>query len=214
MCFRTASLQNPSFRSTEIAKFRQGIHNLERFTPKLIVSLKECINTEEFLESHISKCFVPKLYEAGDAIKLLCHSLTLAPLTANKMRNNDEYLMLGLSPLIPAEEITPCVTPSYVAPLAVKFTNNCVPLGCFSHTVASLLSKYLWSFYRDDNGSIKCLAPNVVFFYDKISRLQIVLVDAVTHLEVHLPQSDLSTSNSVYNSESLFYRFTNCPSCC
>ena len=163
----------------EVEKFRQGIRELPRFTPRLVTSLEECIITEDILDNHLSKCFIPNLYEAQDAIKLLCHTLTLTPLTTNRVSREDEYLMMSLSPLIPEEEITRHVAPTSetVAPLAVKFTNDCVPLGCFSHTVASLLSKYRWSLYRDDaKASPKCLTQSVVSFYDGISQLQIVLM--------------------------------------
>ena len=183
--------QFPFYCIVEVAKFRQEIRQLPRFTPRLITSLEECIITEDILDSHLSKCFIRNLYEAQDAIKLMCHTLTLAPLTTNRVSREDEYLMMSLSPLIPEEEITQYAAPASetVAPLAVKFTNDCVPLGCFSHTVASLLSKYHWSLYRDDaKASPKCLTQKVVSFYDEISQLQIVFVDAATHFEIHLLQ--------------------------
>ena len=50
-------------------------------TKKLISSLRDGIITEEILShQHLSKCFIPNLYEPHHAIDLLCHTLTLAPL--------------------------------------------------------------------------------------------------------------------------------------
>ena len=177
---------------TEIAEFRRSVHNLVCFTPRLISSLEECVITEDILQSHLSHCFVPGLYWAQDAIKLMCHTQSLAQLTTDRVSDNKEYLMLSLSPLLPAKDAAQFVSPpsKLVAPLAVKFTNDCVPLGCFSYTIACLLSKYHWNLHRDEKGSPQCLTQNVVSFYDEIVQLQVVLVNAVTHLEIHLLQAD------------------------
>ena len=51
-------------------------------TKKLISSLRDGIITEEILShQHLSKCFIPNLYEPHHVIDLLCHTLTLAPLS-------------------------------------------------------------------------------------------------------------------------------------
>ena len=189
--FQTASSQNHSFHSTALSRL-QSFGTEFANCPASPQGSSHPSKNASLQRIFLITIFPSALYQTCTKHKMPSNScVTLVPLTTNRVSREDEYLMMSLSPLIPEEEITRHVAPSSetVAPLAVKFTNDCVPLGCFSHTVASLLSKYRWSLYRDDaKASPKCLTQSVVSFYDGISQLQIVLMDAATHFEVHLLQ--------------------------
>ena len=173
---------------------------------KLVSSLRDGIVTEETLKHSILKnCFIPNVYEAHDAISLLCYTFTLAPLSHETQlktgetgvvqqttltpikRGKREYLMMSLRPAIPEKDIAHYIrATSEIIPLVVKFTNDCVPLSCFSSTISCLLSIYNWRLSRADNGSPECLAHNVVSLYDPQLPVQIVLVDATNHLKIHI----------------------------
>ena len=77
-------------------------------------------------------------------------------------------------------------SPSEIAPLVVQFTNNCVPLSCFSRTVSCLLAMYDWKLSRADDGSPLCLAHNIVSLYKPLTPGQIVLMDTGHNVQVHI----------------------------
>ena len=188
---------------------------LKGLTEKFISSLRDGIITEEML-SHdlLLKCFIPNLFEPRDAIDLLCYNFTLAPLSHEHQlklgnapavqpnpstpikREKREYLMMSLRPAIPDKDIPKYIpAPSNIAPLVVKFTKDCVPLSCFSNTISCLLSMYDWRLSRADNDSPKCLAHNVVSLYDPKLPVQIIVMDATNHLEIHIcPEKDSDSS--------------------
>ena len=189
---------------------------LKAVTKELLSSLRDGIITEEILShQHLSKCFIPHLYEPHHAIDLLCHTLTLAPLSREPQgksgntpnvenkpsppvkREKREYLMMSLRQPIPDKD-TPQYIPasSDVAPLVIQFTKNCVPLSCFGRTISCLLAIYDWKLSRADNGSLDCLASNVVSLYDSQLPVQIILRDATSHLEVHIRPDKGFTSES------------------
>ena len=181
-------------------------------TSKLASSLRDGIITEETLTHDLLKnCFITNLYEPHHAIDLLCHTFTLAPLSREPQsktgsspavwstpstpikRERREYLMMSLRPAIPDNDIPQYIPPpSEIAPLVVKFSKDCVPLSCFSSTISCLLSMYDWRLSRADNGSPECLAHNVVSLYDPQLPVQIILVDATNHLQIHIrPEKDV-----------------------
>ena len=169
-------------------------------TAKLTSSLRDGIITEEIL-SHklLSKCFIPNLYEPHDAIDLLLHTFSLAPLSYQPQSNKGsmqvvqsstsalagrkkrEYLMMSL---LPNKQLSP--TASGIAPLVVKFSKDCVPLGCFSSTISCLLALYDWELSRLENGSPECLAHNVVSLSGPQLPVQIMLADKAKHIEIHV----------------------------
>ena len=173
---------------------------------KLALSLRDGIITEEILRhKQLTQCFIPGLYEPGDAIDLLCHTLTLAPLSrevqstpdssdpatntppAPMKREKREYLMMCLQKPIPDKDLPQHLPlPSEIAPLVVQFTKNCVPLSCFSRTISCLLAMYDWKLSRGDKGLPKCLAHNVVSLYKPRTPGQIVLVDSGHSFQVHI----------------------------
>ena len=175
-------------------------------TEKLVSSLRDGIITEEILShKQLTQCFIPGLYEPCDAIDLLCHTLTLAPLsrevqstpdtspaTVNQpissvKREKREYLMMSLRSAIPDKEVPQHLPPpSEIAPLVVQFTKNCVPLSCFSRTISCLLAMYDWKLSRADDGSPLCLAHNVVSLYNPQTPGHIVLVDMGHSFQIHM----------------------------
>ena len=171
----------------------------------LVSCLRDGIITEEILShKQLTHCFIPSLYEPCDAIDLLCHTLTLAPLSHEVQSTPDsshpatstppsierekrEYLMMCLQKPIPDKDLPQHLPPpSEIAPLVVQFTKNCVPLSCFSRTISCLLAMYDWKLSRGDNGSPQCLAHNVVSLYKPRTPGQIVLVDNGYSFQVYI----------------------------
>ena len=173
---------------------------------KLVLCLRDGIITEEILShKQLTQCFIPGLYEPSDAIDLLCHTLTLAPLSREVQstpdsshpatstppppikREKTEYLMMCLQKPIPDKDLPHHLPPpSEIASLVVQFTKNCVPLSCFSRTISCLLAMYDWKLSRDDEGLPKCLAHNVVSLYKPRTPGQVVLVDSGQSFQVHI----------------------------
>jgi hypothetical protein len=169
----------------------------------LASSLRDGIITEEILgHKLLSKCFIPNLYEPHDAIDLLLHTFSLAPLSREPQSKTDdsksvqpaapsrekrEYLMMSLCPAIPNKQLSQYIpAPSEIAPLVVKFSKDCVPMGCFSSTISCLLSLYDWQLSRLKDGSPECLAHNLVSLSGPQLPVQIVLADKAKHLEIHV----------------------------
>ena len=191
-----------------IVQFSYKVHVLKCVTKKLISSLRDGIITEEILShQHLSKCFIPNLYEPHHAIDLLCHTLTLAPLShepqpktgnnrdieskpsppVKREREKREYLMMSLRQPISDKEILKYIPVSSVfAPLVIQFTKNCVPLSCFSRTISCLLAIYDWKLSRADDGSPECLAHNIVSLYKPRMPGQIILVDMGHSIQIHI----------------------------
>ena len=117
-------------------------------------------------DDQLSPHFKRDVYEVTDAIKLFCHTFTLALLEPDTNEGpidvkDREYLMMSLKPPIPNEKLYVYIPKSYdTFPLVVKFSNGCVPFGCFSSTISCLLSKYGWEVIRKGSSS-KCLASNI-----------------------------------------------------
>ena len=182
-------------------KVTSGI--LKGYPANLASSLRDGIITEEILGHELlSKCFIPNLYEPHHAIEMLLHNFNIAPLSREPQlkegiippkipipskREKREYLMMSLVPAIPDKDLSKHIPKSSdIAPLLVKFTNDCVPLSCFSSTVSCLLSMYDWRLCRSEGGSPDCLAHNVVSLYSPNLPVQIVLLDAANHVEIHI----------------------------
>ena len=187
-------------------KYKLESGELMGVTEELATSVRDGILTEEILShEHFSKCFVPGLYGPRDAIDLLFHTFTLAPLSCEPQqktgsspavqtkpstpvkREKREYLMMCLRQAIPEKKVSRYIpVSSEIAPLVVQFTKNCVPLSCFGRTISCLLAMYDWELSRADNGSPKHLASNIVSLFDSQLPVEILLRDATSHLEVHV----------------------------
>ena len=173
---------------------------------QLVSYLRDGIITEEILShKQLTQCFIPGLYEPCHALDLLCHTLTLAPLSHEVQSTTDsnhpatsappppvkrekrEYLMMCLQKPIPDKDLPQHLPPpSEIAPLVVQFTKNCVPLSCFSRTISCLLAMYDWKLSRGDKGSPQCLAHNIISLYKPRTPGQIVLVDSGHSFQVHI----------------------------
>ena len=169
------------------------------FPHEFTTNLSRAVITEEMLRhEYLSKCFIPKLYEPRDAIELFCHNFTIAPLSHDPqpkgqsvpgptLREKREYLMMNLLPAISGKKLTKQIpkTPE-ISPLLVEFSQDCVPLSCFSSTISCLLSMYNWRLCRGADGSPECLTHNLVSLCDPQLPVQITLVDAAKYLEIHI----------------------------
>ena len=69
-----------------------------------------------------------------------------------------------------------------MVPLVVKFSDNCVPLGCFGSIISCLLSLYDWEVNSKDDDSPECLAHNIASLFCPTLFLKVVLVDTADHI--------------------------------
>ena len=160
----------------------------------LVSQLENGIVTEELLGyDQISPHFQTGVYEVQDAIRLFCHTLTIAPLhheedAARPVPNSErEYLMMCLKPSIPDQELHRHIpTSSDTVPLVIRFRSGCVPLGCFGSTISCLLSKYRWEVVRGEDGTPNCLAHNIASLHDPQLLVNVLLVDFTQYLELHV----------------------------
>ena len=101
-----------------------------------------------------------------------------------------------LLPAIPEKELRRYIPKSSdTVPLVVKFSNGCVPLGCFGSTISCLLSQYKWEVVRKEYDAPKCLAHNIASLHDPDLLVNVVLVDFAQYIEIHI-DSDLSSDDS------------------
>jgi GTPase SAR1 family protein len=159
------------------------------------------ILTEEMLSyDEVSPHFKEGFYGVKDAIKLFCHTLTLAPLEPDTAENaatpvdgkKKEYLMMCLRPAIPDTELHNHIPESSdTVPLVVKFSSGCVPLGCFGSTISCLLSKYGWVVRTIKGGAVKCLAQNIASLRDQQLLVNVVLVDRNQYIEIHIDSKSI-----------------------
>ena len=167
---------------------------LQGVPAKLVSQLENGIITEELLGyDQISPHFQTGIYEVQNAIRLFCHTLTIAPLhheedAARPVPDSErEYLMMCLKPSIPDQELHRYIpTSSDTVPLVVRFSSGCVPLGCFGSTISCLLSKYRWEVVRGEDGTPNCLAHNIASLHDPQLLVNVLLVDFTQYLEVHV----------------------------
>ena len=167
---------------------------LQGVPAKLVSQLENGIITEELLGyDQISPHFQTGVYEVQDAIRLFCHTLTIAPLhheedaTRPVPDSEKEYLMMCLKPSIPDQELHRHIpTSSDTVPLVVRFRSGCVPLGCFGSTISCLLSKYRWEVVRGEDGTPNCLAHNIASLHDPQLLVNVLLVDFTQYLELYV----------------------------
>ena len=181
--------------------YRVGSGEMEGFPAKFVPLLTDGIITEEMLNhKELSSLFIPGLYQASHAIKLLLHTLNIAPLSHDVQQSqaiekastvpsvpSDEYLMMCLLPPVPEQELPHCISSSSdTVPLIVKFSNDCVPLGCFSSTISCLLSTHNWKVSRKAGGRPERLAHNIVALNDPELPVTITAMDRASQIEFHL----------------------------
>ena len=182
--------------------YKVRVGEFQGFPAKYAALLKDGIITEEMLcHESLSACFIRGLYEPCHALELFCHTYTIAPLSSEQRSNSKikqptspephnvkqkEYLMMCLLAPVPEKSLLQLLPQlSKVAPLVVRFSNDCVPLSCFGSTISCLLSRYDWRVCRTADNIPECLAHNVVLL-DPNLPVQIALVDSTHHLEIHV----------------------------
>ena len=176
-----------------IVHYKVNVGELKGFPANFVNQLKECVITEKMIsfDDQLPPHFKRDVYEVTDAISLFCHTFTLAPLEPDTnegpIGEKDREYLMSLKPPIPNEKVYYDYIPkSYdTVPLVVKFSNGCVPLGCFSSTISCLLSKYGWEVIRK-GGSPKCYASNIASLRDPDLVVDVILVDFTHHLEIHI----------------------------
>ena len=167
---------------------------LQGVPAKLVSQLENGIITEQLLGyDQISPRFQTGVFEVQDAIRLFCHTLTIAPLHHKEdaahpvPKREREYLMMCLKPPIPDQELHRYIpTSSDTVPLVVRFSSGCVPLGCFGSTISCLLSKYRWEVVREEDGTPNCLAHNIASLHNPQLLVNILLVDFTQCIQVHV----------------------------
>ena len=174
-------------------RYKMNAGKLETLIRAIFVTqLNQGIITEELLGcDRISSHFEKGFYEVQDAIKLFCHTFTIAPLQSDNQKTatpvddkQRQYLMMCLMPDIPKHELNDYIPKSSdTVPLVVKFSSGCVPLGCFGSTVACLISKYGWKVITKRD---KCLAHNIAHLHDSKVPVTVVLVDFTQYIELHV----------------------------
>ena len=170
--------------------YKLSAGKLRGFPVKFSTQLQEGIITEELLgyDVEVYPHFQEGFYEARDAIKLFCHTFTIAPLhpEAPVVDSKKEYLMMSLKPAIPDAELSNFIPHSHGrVQLVFRFSSGCIPLGCFGSTISCLLSQYQWRVVRKD-GKPKCLANNIAALHDPDILVDVVLVDLTHYIEVHI----------------------------
>ena len=187
-----------------IVAFSYGVREgkFKCFPAELVTQLNKGIITEKLLGyDKISSHFKKGFYEVQDAIKLFCHTFTLAPLQPDKPKaithvddKQRQYLMMCLMPAIPDQKLNDYIPASSdTVPLVIKFSSGCVPLGCFGSTISCLLFKYGWEVIKDK--SPKCLAHNIAALHDPDVFVNVVLVDFTQYIELHVePDLDIHDS--------------------
>ena len=183
--------------------YKVRVGEFHGFPAKYATLLKDGIITEDMLcHASLSVCFIDGLYEPHHALELFCHTFTIARLSNECQSNGNtmqpaspeppivkqrEYLMMCLLAPVSAKSLPQHLPPSSkVAPLVVRFSEDCVPLSCFGSTISCLLSTYGWRVSRREDSSPECLAHNIVSLYDPILPFKIILVDSTKYLEIHV----------------------------
>ena len=185
--------------------YKVSAGHLKGFPAKFVSALKDGIIIEEMLShDELSSCFIPGLYEPQHAIKLFHHTFTLAPLDSDQLQPkttkrkapqihdvcsgtpDKKYLMMCLLSAIPDLKLSQHIPSSNIEPLVMKFTDDCVPLGCFGCTISCLLSVFNWKVNRKGDGTPECLAHNIVSLCDPNLPVKIILVNATQHITVHI----------------------------
>ena len=140
-----------------------------------------------------TSCFVKKVFEPDDALRLFQSLYIVAPL------DQTEYIMPATLPTIQRSDLEDhLVTCSQADPLFLHFKNSRIANGVFCSAHACLRSKYEWTTsytIRRGKRSPACLFRNAVKLQHPIESIEIVFINALTHFEVYidLPQ-DVVTS--------------------
>ena len=154
---------------------------------------KEGVVSSEMLKGEEFRgCFVRGLFEADDALKLFEKLYIVAHL------NEREFIMPAMLQTVAEKDMKKYVpAPSeHVAPLFLHFHMSRIAKGVFCSTHTCMRSKYGWTTcYTIEEGEEvpACLFRNAVRLQHPKKAIEITLIHALKHFEVHLdaPEADL-----------------------
>ena len=154
---------------------------------------KEGVVSSEMLKGEEFRgCFVRGLFEADDALKLFEKLYIVARL------NEREFIMPAMLQTVAEKDMKKYVSaPSeHVAPLFLHFHMSRIAKGVFCSTHTCMRSKYGWTTcYTIEKGEEvpACLFRNAVRLQHPKRAIEISLIHALKHFEVHLdaPEADL-----------------------
>ena len=155
---------------------------------------KEGVVSSEMLKGEEFRgCFVRGLFEVDDALKLFEKLYIVARL------NEREFIMPAMLQTVAEKDMKRYVpTPSeHVAPLFLHFHMSRIAKGVFCSTHTCMRSKYGWTtcYIIDEEGEEvpACLFRNAVRLQHPKKAIEITLIHALKHFEVHLdaPEADL-----------------------
>ena len=154
---------------------------------------KEGVVSSEMLKGEEFRgCFVRGLFEAKDALKLFEKLYIIARL------NEKEFIMPAILQTVAEKDMKKYVpNPSeHVAPLFLHFHMSRIAKGVFCSTHTCMRSKYGWTTcYTIEEGEEvpACLFRNAVRLQHPKKAIEITLIHALKHFEVHLdaPGADL-----------------------
>ena len=150
------------------------------------------VSSEMLKEEEFRGCFVRGLFEADDALKLFEKLYIVARL------NEREFIMPAMLQTVAEKDMKKYVpAPSeHVAPLFLHFHMSRIAKGVFCSTHTCMRSKYGWTTcYTIEEGEEvpACLFRNAVRLQHPKKAIEITLIHALKHFEVHLdaPEADL-----------------------
>ena len=155
---------------------------------------KEGVVSSEMLKGEEFRgCFVRGLFEVDDALKLFEKLYIVARL------NESAFIMPAMLQTVAEKDMKKYVpTPSeHVAPLFLHFHMSRIAKGVFCSTHTCMRSKYGWTtcYIIDEEGEKvpACLFRNAVRLQHPKKAIEITLIHALKHFEVHLdaPEADL-----------------------
>ena len=150
---------------------------------------KEGVVSSEMLKGEEFRgCFVRGLFEAGDALKLFEKLYIVAPL------NEREFVMPAMLQTVAEKDMERYVpAPSeHVSPLFLHFHMSRIAKGVFCSTHTCMRSKYGWTTAYTIEKRKKvpaCLFRNAVRLQHPTKAVEITLLHALKHFEVHLDAS-------------------------
>ena len=173
--------------------YRVGSGEVVGLKPSEMQHWKEGVVSSEMLQGgQFSSCFVSGLFEPDHALNLFQRLYIVAPL------NEREFIMPAMLQAVAKEDIQQYLpAPSdLAAPLFLHFHKSRIPNGVFGSTHACMRSKYGWTTcytLRDEERVPACLFRNAVTLQHPEQDVELTLVHAVGHFEVHLdaPEADL-----------------------
>ena len=173
--------------------YRVGSGEVVGLKPSEMQQWKEGVVSSEMLQGRqFSGCFVSDLFEPDHALKLFQSLYIVAPL------NEREFIMPAMLQAVAKEDIQQYLPPpsDLVAPLFLHFHKSRIPNGVFGSTHACMRSKYGWTtcYTMGDGERVPaCLFRNAVTLQHPEQDVELTLVHAVSHFEVHLdaPEADL-----------------------